>query len=391
MPPDASATVAVNLGWQLTEIAFQGQPRGHRTRPARRDLPTLSDLERWEVTEIGVRAVEAGIHQLCPTWEAAGFDAPSTKPLRDALRAEGAGPLKQASFELHYEVIGLLHAADFTAGEAYDLGRAHAYTTLKPDDAASLREQFGFFRLETLQGWLADLASALPPHAARSVAVSLDVWQRVIPEPSSDDGQHPTEAPAERRASRATAAPEPTVEMPAELRRLLHRQGRLWRAVLSGEKDGRDMLSTRHYVDAGLRLLATTGRLIGRFFDKPRVILATGLLVIPPLAAVVLLLTLDHQVATKVTGSLLAVATALGISWAGVRATLGRALARAEQPLWQAELDTAIAEAITVLPSDEGRLRQLFGFTRAGAGAPGKLASAATVAAERLPRGPDAP
>lgn len=36
-----------------------------------------------------------------------------------------------------------------------------------------------------------------------------------------------------------------------------------------------------------------------------------------------------------------------------MRASLGKTLAKLEQPLWQAELDTAIAEAITVIPSNE--------------------------------------
>jgi len=37
-----------------------------------------------------------------------------------------------------------------------------------------------------------------------------------------------------------------------------------------------------------------------------------------------------------------------------------------EQPLWQAELDTAIAEAIAVLPTDAAKRSVMFSFTQTG-------------------------
>ncbi len=262
-------------------------------------------------------AVEAGIAQLASVWGAAGAATPSAVALRDAFAGGSADQLKEAAQGLHYELLRLLHAADFSLGESYDLGRALAYTTLKPHDEASLREQFAFYRLQTLQGWLADLASALPAHAARSVSVSLDLWQRAIPDPG------PAAAPA---------AP-----IPSKLWRILHRQGKLWREVLTGAKDGRDMLGIRDFIDAGTRLLEDAGRLIGDFFSKRRVLIGS-LLVLAGLSAVVLVLVFAHQAATKLTGSLVALATTLGITWATVRSTLGKALTQAEQPLWQAEL-----------------------------------------------------
>jgi len=70
---------------------------------------------------------------------------------------------------------------------------------------------------------------------------------------------------------------------------------------------------------------------------------------------------------------------------------LGKAHAKAEQPLWQVELDTAIAEAITVLPTDASELSGLFTFVRTDQHPPPtKLTTASQVAAERAPRGPDA-
>lgn len=150
------------------------------------------------------------------------------------------------------------------------------------------------------------------------------------------------------------------------------------------------MLAARDYVDAGIELIGDTGGLIRGSFSKPAVTATALVLVVVPIGAVVALLAADHQAASKVTGSVLSVVAALGISWTSLRATLGKALAKAEQPLWQVELDTAIAEAITVLPTDEASLHQLFDFPGVGPAAPGKRATASVVAAERLPRGPEA-
>jgi hypothetical protein len=385
--PNPTATVALNLGWQLTELAVRGEPCEGRVPPDRPDLPTLSDLSRWEITKIGVATVEITINRLASTLTDAGLDPPSPQPLLDAFSGGTEDALKRASQALHYELLGLLHAVDFTLGEAYDLGRALAYTTLKPDDGPTLRVQFGFFRLQTLQGWLADLATVLPAHAARAVAVSLDLWQRVIPEPTAADRAAADQPSTPATSVSSTADSGPGIS--SELSQLLHRQGKLWREVLTGEKSGPDMLAASNYVDAGIELLRQTGGLIRRFFFRPAVATATFLLIAVPLGAVVLLLVYDRQAASKVTGSVLAVATALGISWSALRSTLGKALARAEQPLWQAELDTAIAEAITVLPTAHASICQLLDFARVGQVPLSKLITAAAVAAERLPRGPD--
>lgn len=225
--PNAGATVALNLGWQLTEIAYHGEPCAGRKPPDRPDLPTLSDLHRWEITGIGVNTVEADIHRLASSWADAGLEAPSAEPVKDAFFGGTETDLKQASEALHYQLLGLLHAADFTLGEAYDLGRALAYTTLKPHDGPTLKEQFRSFRLETLQGWLADLATALPVHAARSVAISLDLWQRVIPDPAAASdaaGTVASESLASSASTPASSAAQGSPAIPSRLRLLIHRQ-----------------------------------------------------------------------------------------------------------------------------------------------------------------------
>jgi hypothetical protein len=370
---DPLVTISLNLGWEVTEMICRGVPRADKTRPARADLATLSDLLPWEVTEISLTTIEADIYHLTPVLTQAGLDSSSTAGLRDAFDGGDPDELGLAVTALHYELMRVLHAADFRSGQAYDLGRALAYTVLKPHDVGSLRSQFARFRLQTLQGWLADLATALPPHAGRAVAVSLDLWQHAIPDP-------------DLRSSK----PDSAAVLPRDVWEVLHRQGKLWREILTGEKSGRDMLASQHYVEAGLRMLGNTTALISRFFHMRRIAATTCVTVAAVVTAVVLLISFEQQDVTKATGSVLVAAAAFGISWTGARATLGKMLAKLEQPLWQIELDTAVAEAITLLsPMIALEISGAAGLTAVGAGS-STLETAVHVAAERLPRGPDA-
>ena len=54
----------------------------------------------------------------------------------------------------------------------------------------------------------------------------------------------------------------------------------------------------------------------------------------------------------RVAAVLVAVAGFLGLSWTGIRATLGRALGQAESAMWDAEVVAAIGRAATILPKD---------------------------------------
>jgi hypothetical protein len=45
----------------------------------------------------------------------------------------------------------------------------------------------------------------------------------------------------------------------------------------------------------------------------------------------------------------------LGLTWRGPGRSVGTLAAKLERPLWGAELDTAVKQAITVLPREKGR------------------------------------
>jgi hypothetical protein len=55
----------------------------------------------------------------------------------------------------------------------------------------------------------------------------------------------------------------------------------------------------------------------------------------------------------RLTAVLVSVVGFLSVSWAGVRATLGRALLTAETAIWEAEVIAAIGKAATITPAAE--------------------------------------
>jgi hypothetical protein len=56
------------------------------------------------------------------------------------------------------------------------------------------------------------------------------------------------------------------------------------------------------------------------------------------------------RAASPVLAAVLTAAGAIGLSWKGAASGLGRVLAQAQRPLWERELDVAVATAVTVTP-----------------------------------------
>ncbi len=331
LSPPGSVPVAVDLGWAMVELYATAHHRGEASEPAG-ELPTSSDLAAGEKTHVDIDHVRACVKRLEADISAAGLPIPSLSTVDDAWASGSPAALRSAIWNLHGDLFRCLHATDAALGMAYDLGRSLAYTCRRPQgDWSSLRAEFQEFRLANLLEWLADLASALPAHAARSVAISLSIWQRSIPDP--DERQHVRRLPKDITPER----------LGAELRRQSH----LWRAVLTGTKDGRDMLGPNDYTTAA-------GRLIGRSATVVWAFLWRTYFVIPiALAAgafgIDRLVTSHAAQTTKLVGVAIAAAAALGISWKGIGTAAGSLAAKLEQPLWQAELDAAIGIALTVL------------------------------------------
>ena len=323
--PNPSVGIAFGLGWQMVELHLGASPNPRQPPSRQSRLPSLSDLTSAQRTELGLAQIDAALARLSAMLSAAGLAVPATTAVKRAFRASppNRDGLRNAVYDLHLELLDGLQACDPRLGAAYRLGKALACTCLLPKDAPSLRKEFQHNRLNNLQEWLADLATALPDHAARSVAISLDIWQQVIPDPGAVDWTIPSKM------------------LPA-----LHRQGKLWRAVLTGEKSPRDMLTPAAYITAGAELLGQTRQLVGHFLWRYLpAIFFVALLLIGATAVVIFVGSVG-----KIFAALLPLAAALGLTSKGLIAALRSTASELEQPLWNAELDTAIGAAITLAP-----------------------------------------
>jgi hypothetical protein len=318
---DPHVSAAFALGWQMAELYDPARRRqADAAAPGQASLESLKDPERREIL---VDQITAAIFKLKDPVANAGLMAIDTKALTASLGEDQ--PAQQREFvALHSKLLASLTAADFRLGKAYGLGRALAGVCLPRSDATALKEELTDERLANAIGWLDDLSSALPPHAAHSVAGSIHGW-------------------------RGWAAKAPAADF-ANSQQAFFRQGELWRALLSGEKAGTEMLEMKNYLDAARTLTNQSRTLLWSVVARFPVVAALVLALIA--GGVVLLLSGGGKGADLVggAGSLLA---AFGLTWKGLGGVLGQLAGKLEQPLWGAALDAAITDAINLLPGNK--------------------------------------
>jgi hypothetical protein len=330
---DPGVAIAFALGWQVAELYRDPHHERPDARPLPDLLPGIGGLTESQRTDLGIRQIEAGLHRLAARIGAAGLRLPLVAPLRDAFAgapdpATGKpAELRACLLSLHRETLETLSAADFRLGKAYGLGRAMA-ETYDVTDAESLASRFDHWRIRQLDAWLADLDTALPAHASGSVRRSLARWEEWAADPKLD------------------GAPLDWQRDLMAFRQALHRQTELWRALLSGEKAGVDMLKARDYLAAVHEMLSRAAELAWGVAKHLWFVLALIAALI--VAAVVLLATSDS--ASGHIAAIAALAGALGVTWQGLGQAIWRAASRVERPLWGAALNIAISEAITRLP-----------------------------------------
>jgi hypothetical protein len=324
--PDPTVAAAFALGWQMAElyrpgVSKAGPPAAHG------DLPGLGRLTAAQRADISFKQVQVAVSKLSQAVTGAHLEVPAIDELKKCLDASAdLAARQQAVLDVHTELLAVLTAADFRLGKAYGLGRALADTCRNPVSAVTVLAEFRSYRIATLRGWLDDLASALPAHAGHSVSESLSRWVTALT--PDQNGQRPV-------------APE-------EALRALGRQGQLWRSLLSGEKAGTDMLEVSNYLDAASRLFRTSGRIVWRFvLHFWYVVIAAIVLAGVGVLLLVNASSLNSGSVVAGAGSILA---SLGLTWKSVGTALGGLGAKMEQHLWGAEVDTAITDAITMLP-----------------------------------------
>lgn len=323
--PDPQVSVAFALGWQMAEM-YRPEQREAREQAQPDDLPGIGALDAAQLTELGLHQVEAALARLKEPVKRAGQDLSHLESItRELHAAQEDAQRRDLILQLHIQLLSTLTAADFRLGKAYGLGRALADTCRNPATIEELQREFNPDRIATLRGWISDLSSAFPPHAGHSARESLDRW-------------------SERLATEPGTAATHLDDVLARLRR----QGALWRALLSGEKLGRDMLELSNYVRAAESLVVHVRELAFGFIARFRLMLALTALLFAGGVALMLALQSSASVAAGLGG----IVASLGLTWKGVGGSLGRAVAKVEQSVWEAQLDVAIADAITLIPAE---------------------------------------
>jgi hypothetical protein len=358
---DPTVAAAFVLGWHMSELYERHLPVKQRNPP---DLPGLGSLNDKQRIGLLVDQIAAGVEKLKASVAQAGMDSIDLTGVRGLVQAQAN---QDPVLAMHEQLFAELTATDFRLGKAYGLGRALADSCREPTDLQTLAIELAPYRIANLLSWLDDLASAFPPHAAKSVSKSLTRWRNALYPPLQANGpkqtrldrlrgiphrfDQPTLAPAAEPASRqgVHAATAPALSSDAQSTvRALRRQGELWRALLSGEKNGTDMLEINNYLDAAWEMASRTATIVRGVVR--RMPLFAGFIVALVLAGVVLL---SQGSTSQLVSGVTSILAAVGLTWKGFGGALGHLAGKLEQPLWGAVLDDAIADAITLLPDNK--------------------------------------
>ena len=328
--------LAVGLGWRLAELydskRLPGPPRPpQEAEPLPPHLPGFGEMSPHEKACALAAHVEADLSSL-----GAALDTkmPEAEGVVAVLSTTGHGrdDVRGAVLGLYVDIRNQLAGSSPAAALGFGLGRMLADTVLlsSAGEPQLLGEQFGRYRLANAFAWLDDLDARLPARSATAVRASLRAWEQWVAARRRPDG---TIDPAkiDKRAIRA-----------------LRRQGELWRRLLTGEQAASHLLDGRDYVGAAASLLANSRRIAFHFLWKWSwaILLAAG----AGAAAIWAAVTYAPAGTDRVTAVLVSAASFLGVSWVGVKATLGTALRQAESAIWEAEVVAAIGKAATITP-----------------------------------------
>lgn len=325
--------------------------------------------------------------------------APPASGSTDTSHATPAVQLRRAVLTLNDDLLIGLSGADTRLGNAYSLGHALADTCARRQTDANIMANFEPHRIGTIYAWLTDLATAFPDHAATAVAQSLTWWRDSVwvdGSQTTSAARQPNEALSAQapqvQVDRSTATSHPTMisavhdttapglvarpmriserrsvvgkkkqvpltafvtDSAPDLRlqaAALPRQGELWRAVLAGTKNPLDLLDADDYVSVAQRSLRNGARL-ARVAIKS----AWLFLTVAAVAAVALLILIgfiSHPTdATSAGGILVVVVGYVLAGWKVVSPRLAPIASKLETSLLNAELDLAIAAAVTLPPA----------------------------------------
>jgi hypothetical protein len=324
---DRQVSAALGLGWYLAALAHPGKvtETAAAVRGATMGLGALSEGQMLAYCHDHVAVAFAKLRDVID--KAAALPAEELAKLGDRIRSAEHDARRKAAGAVDAKVLSALSATDFRLGKAYGIGAALMNLTTRPPEQPDLKAHLSDARMAPILAAIDDLSSALPAHAGHGVRESLREWQKSVVDESP------------------VAPDEPATWLQ------LARQGELWRAVLAGEKSGSDLLEIEDYVDAADRL---SKRMRGVAFRLVKQFPAVCILIVALFAGGVLLVALTNSEAAIVAGAGTILAS-LGLTWRGVGRMLGGLASKLERPLWGAELDIAVTQAITLLAREEGR------------------------------------
>ena len=334
-----TACLAVDLGWLLAELydarKLPGPPRSADSRPLPPHLPGIGKMTPHE--KASALAAQAGA-DLAQLGTVLGAEMPTAGPVRIVLDKAGhtRDDVRAAVYDLYLDCRNRLAGRDPGAALALGLGRLLADTALLPDSGqpGMLAERFERYRVATALAWLDDLDARLPPRSASAVRASLTRWERWVAGWCDSAGRI-----------------DPA-EIDRGVIRALHQQGSVWRRLLTGQQAADQLLDGRAYAGAAASLLANGRRLAFRYMWKWSWAIVSAAAAVG--TAIWVALTYAPAGTDRFIAVLASAAGFLSLSWAGVRATLGRVVRQAEHAMWEAEVVTAIGRAATVSPKNHG-------------------------------------
>ena len=318
--PDPNVAVAYALGWAVGDAlaCAKYQVFEHLLKVPGIDTPA----DQWNLL---VNQIISSCGQLDDHLKSthADFDLSAELKTGATLRlGSSSGDVKTAvgaksatAIQLHTDILRVLWSVASPLAKSYQLGRDMEQMCATPvaDPSTTVSTSVRTHNAE-LHRLLTALASKLPANAAHATDNSLRLWSASL----SAGGE----------------------ESPADLLR----QGRRWHDVLAAEVSGKDGLRLSDYIAAADsvagELRQTARQVVARF--------KAWLIVIVLVAAggVVLIV-----IGTKGTigAGITAVLATFGLTWKGIGEFFGRAAANAEEQLWDAEIDWAIAYRFTIL------------------------------------------
>jgi hypothetical protein len=323
------------LGWRFAQMYHDphraSSDAGDGTSKPPLHLPGVSELSAAERAALLLAEISHDVDSLSGT-----YSMPAVRTSMTALSAVMTGTIDRAGKQTQiletYTLLRLgLGAADAHSGTALDLGRMLADTVLLANEPADYVQQFGQYRLANAYGWIEDLHSSFPAHAADTVKVSMQIWQAWV---------------SDHKGTAAAGQAE-------HLKRALDLQGERWRRLLSGEILAMDLLSADDYRAAAADLFSRLSGLIGSFARRFWPVIG---LIAAATGAIVWAIVTYASAGIATTVALIATAAgSLGVSWQTIGSTLGKVAAKAEDPLWDAEVTESLVIAATITPQSMNR------------------------------------